>query len=408
MLKATTAPVAFALLVIALTTLPTKGGYAQGGALPKGDYKNKGAAKPASSAVKPTTKKKSAQTQACAPAVMFPGEEAGVFSPKGDDLFLLAKNEKKNSKPGLARYTVYRLDLTLRKAEAVYGLEQKGNVGLMLLGGDPVTAISTVSFVGPCASSLEGAAGAVSVSIQKKSDKAVQVAGDFFYFDSISGRAIADMKKNAVLELDGQQFQTRTGARYEKGNRPIYLDSLKKNLIVWHEDKKQRGLVAYFGDGAQVGTRLSIPQWDTLLRDRGFFAAATVKAQSNTVVIHEIPEWSGVASKSDHALKLPKEISAGGALFVPRFSSKLVAVLQKSWAGRTGQNDVHLFNYKTGKQIGRISPPTGIIPGFVGFTPDDKWLVVELRSAEQRHTTGLRIMAVSTGLSEAVKLDPPK
>jgi hypothetical protein len=400
-----------AALLIGLMAGQTFPVFGQGGALPKGNYKgkdNKEAAKPAKAAGKSPKAGKTAPTQPCSREVLFPGEESGVFERDGSHLFLLARNEKQAAKPGLVRYTVYKFDVAARKAEAVYGLEQKGLVALMLLGGDPVTAVSTVSFVGPCAAALEGQAGAVSVAVAKKSDKAVQVAGDFYYFDSISGRAIADMKKNAVLEVDGQQFQTRSGARYEKGNRPIYLDSLKKNLIAWHEDSKQRGLVAYFGENGQVGTRLAIPEWDTLLRDGGYFAAATVQGKANSVVIHEIPDWTGVSVKKDHILKLPKDMPASTSLLVPRFAGSLVAVMQRSWAGRARNNDVYLFNYQTGKQLGRLNPPASTVPGFIGFTKDGKWLLIETRDQAGKFTTGLRMMATDTGLVEMAKLDPPK
>lgn len=377
---------------------------AQGGALPKGSYSPKN--KTDSAAAKPQVSITRTPTH-CSDRFFPEGEEAGVISKDGNLLYLLAKvASSKSSKPGLQQYKVYRVDIAAQTSAAIYALEQKGVVALTTLG-DPVQAVSTISFVGPCASMLEGNAASVMLAIAKKTDKAVQVTGDFFFLDSSGGRAIADMKKHAVLEFDSQQFQTRNGARFQKGDRPLYFDQSNKTLITWQENKKQRGLGAYFGDKNVPSARLAVPQWDIVLRQGKYFAAATF-GKTGSAVIHEIPEWTGVTAKKDFAIKLPKELSAANVYLAPHFAKRLVAAFGPTVASRANVNSVWLYSYESNKQIGKVTAPVGTVPGFVGFAGDGKWLVVELREQASGHSRGLRIMRTDSGLIDSIALDQPK
>lgn len=383
------------LLLLAAGSHPL---FAQGGALPKGNYKApKKSVKPATAVKTPET-----TTENCSGRVFEVGEGAGSFAKDGQLLYLLARNKIGGKLP---RYTIFRIDPELKKAEPIYALEQKGEVALMPLN-NPVKAVSTVSFLGPCAAQFEGAAGSVTVSLEKgKSDKAVQLSGDFALMDTPAGRGIADLKKSAVLEMDGLTFQTKLSARFEKGDRPLFHDSVKRFLVAWHQGDGQRGLVTYYNDSAKPGARLAIAEGDRLIRNGDKFGAYSVLAKSNSVVIHEIPDWSGVKTKKDFTVKVDRDMPVGRATVALNFSARVAAFFIQSWPGRAARNKVYLYSYETGKFIGKIVPADGEVPGYVSFTRDGSWLLVETKNYAGKYSTNVKIMNIATGLIDSVKLN---
>ncbi len=386
----------------AILSLPAFQAAGQGGgALPKGNSKGGGVKPP----TKPVGKSPAKQAAAkCSDSVYLVGEGVGSFSKEGNLLYLLARNKDAGK---LQRYTIFKIDAEAGKADPIYSLEQKGEVALMTLN-NPVQAVSTVSFLGPCASSYEGAAGSVTISLANKVDKAVQLSGNFALIETLTGRVFSDMKKNAVLEMDAVSFQTRSSAKHRPGERPLFFDPLKRLLVTWHHDKKQRGLVAYFSDQLIPDAALSIPEWDRLLRDKDLFGAYSVQEKANVVVIHEIPEWSGVTEKKDHTLKVLPEVPVMNSSLIADFKFKFVGFVAPTWKERTKRNKVYLYNYSTGALLGKISPAAGDIPGYVAISPNGRLLIVETRDEASRNTTGLKAMRTDTGFISTIKLVFPK
>ncbi len=384
--------------VISFSPLTVQG--QAGGALPKGGYKS-GAKPPKKPAAKTPQKLTAAK---CSDSIYAVGEGVGSFSKDGSSLYLLARNKAAGKLP---RYTIFKIDPDAGKADPVYSLEQKGEVALMTLN-DPVQAVSTVSFLGPCASAYEGTAGSVTISLANKGDKAVQLSGDFALIETQTGRVFSDMKKNAVLEMDAVSFQTRSSARHPPGERPLFFDPLKRLLVTWHHDKKQRGLVAYFSDQLKPGAALSVPEWDKVLRNKDLFGAYSVQEKQNSVVIHEIPEWSGVTEKKDHTLKVLPDVPVTSSSLIVNFQTKMVGFVAASWKDRVKRNNVVLYNYSNGNLLGKISPATGDIPGYVAISPNGRWLIVETRDALAKNTTGLKALRADTGFVSKIKLAFPK
>jgi len=372
-----------------------------GGSLPKGDYKA-GGVKPPSKPVEKSSPKQRAIK--CSESIYHVGEGVGSFSKDGGLLYLLARNKSEGKLP---RYTIFKIDPVGGKAEPIYSLEQKGEVALMILN-DPIQAVSTVSFIGPCAGSYEGPAASVTVSLIKRTEKAIRFSGDFALIETHSGRVLSDLKKNAVLEMDAVSFQTKTSARYRSGERPLFFDPLKRLLIAWRHDKKQRGLVAYYSDQMTPGSALAIPERDKVLRDRDRFGAYSVQKKSNIVVIHEVPDWSGVTEKKDYTLRVTPEMPVSGSSLIVSFQAKLVGFLGASWKDRIRRNEVVLYNYSTGALIGKVSPENGDIPGYSAISPNGRWLIVETRDASAKHTTSLRAMRTDTGFVSSINLAFPK
>ena len=388
----------FAAAMFSLSPLQAAG--QAGGALPKGGYKA-GVKPPTKPAAKTPPKDSSAK---CSDSIYLVGEGVGSFSKDGKLLYLLARNKDAGKLP---RYTIFKIDPDAGKADPIYSLEQKGEVALMTLN-NPVQAVSTVSFLGPCASSYEGSAGSVTVSLANKVDKAVQLSGDFALIETLTGRVFSDMKKNAVLEMDAVSFQTRSSARHPPGERPLFFDPLKRLLVTWHHDKKQRGLVAYFSDQLKPGAALSVPEWDKVLRNKDLFGAYSVQEKQNAVVIHEIPEWSGVTEKKDHTLKVLPEMPVTSSSLVVNFQEKMVGFLASSWKERAKRNKVLLYNYSTGTLLGKITPAASDVPGYVAISPNGRWLIVETKDASAKNTTGLKALRADTGFVSTIKLVFPK
>ena len=390
------------LLILAATilSLPPQAQGQAGGALPKGGYKS-GVKPPAKSVAKTAAKQTSAK---CSDSIYAVGEGVGSFSKEGNLLYLLARNKDAGKLP---RYTIFKIDPDAGKADPIYSLEQKGEVALMTLN-NPVQAVSTVSFLGPCASSYEGTAGSVTISLANKVDKAVQLSGDFALIETLTGRVFSDMKKNAVLEMDAVSFQTRSSARHPPGERPLFFDPLKRLLVTWHHDKKQRGLVAYFSDQLKPGAALAIPEWDKVLRNKDLFGAYSVQEKQNAVVIHEIPEWSGVTEKKDHTLKVVQEVPVTSSSLIVNFQTKMVGFVAASWKDRAKRNKVALYNYSNGKLLGKITPTASDVPGYVAISPNGRWLIVETKDALAKNTTGVKLLRADTGFVSSIKLVFPK
>jgi hypothetical protein len=389
------------VMALGLAQAPSHAIAQAGGTLPKGGYKPGGAKPPSKKSGKAQTKQQSVK---CSDSIYLVGEGVGSFSKDGNLLYLLARNKDSGKLP---RYTIFKIDPDAGKADPIYSLEQKGEVALMTLN-NPVQAVSTVSFLGPCANSYEGTAGSVTISLANKVEKAVQLSGDFALIETHTGRVFSDMKKNAVLEMDAVSFQTKSSSKYRAGERPLFFDPMKRLLVTWHNDKKQRGLVAYFSDQLTPSAALSVPEWDKVLRDRDLFGAYTIQEKANAVVIHEIPEWSGVTAKKDYTLKVLPEIPVRNSSIFVDFQSKFAGFVAATWKDRTKKNKVFLYNYSNGELVGKISPATGDMPGYTAISPNGKWLIVETKDISQKNTTGLKAMRTDTGFVSTIKLGFPK
>lgn len=389
----------FNVAIIFMLALAGNSLYAEGGALPKGVYKAPVKTKKSEPKVKKPTEP---TLDNCSGRIFEAGEGAGSFAKDGKLFYLLARNRNSGK---LQKYTVFKIDPELKKAEPIYTLEQKGEVALMPLN-DPVKAVTTVSFIGLCAPFYEGAAGSVTVSLEKekKTDKAVRQSGDYVLADTPSGRVLADTKKNAILETDGMTFQTKLSARFEKGDRPLYFDSSKRFLVAWHQDTEQQGLVTYYNESSKPGARLAIAEGDRLLRNADRFGAYTVLGKSNSIVIHEVPDWSGVKEKKDFTVKVDPDMPVGKAAVVVNFSARVVALFSQTWTSRSAKNKVYLYSYDTGKFIGKISPAVGDVPGYVSFTRNGQMLLVETKNYTGKNSTNIKMMHVDTGLIDTLKL----
>lgn len=387
-------------------------GFAQGGALPKGDTAETGKATgPEESGAK--------KRRNCYLDLTEPPGGNGHFSPDGKFLYLLAQTGADEEKPAKGkkkkkakqtnpkvRYTLFKISPKTRKSEALVSLEHHGSASLLTYG-EPVQAVSAVAFVGPGAGCFEGPAGIVSVSFTKKDEKAVQDSGIFELVDTPGGLRLVDSKKDQILAMDPGSFQTKFDRKLPPGDRPLHYDPETKGLVVWHDAGDHRGLIRYQSEDDKDPKRLAFKKGDRVLSQGNRFAVAQLDVNTNSIRIQEVADWTGKKKPIAHVLKVPAAYTVSSAGMTVNFDKKLALVYGANFLAKQKWQRVFVFDYSTGDLLGAV-PVTGTqYLNFAGIDPTGAYVVVEVRDMASRLTVGGKVFNVAKKAFDDLELVAP-
>lgn len=384
-------------------------GAESGRALPKGnsDVLEKGVEGPDQKASEGA---KAERGLACSVDAAIPPGGNGLFSKDGAYLYLLSpgdtsKTANAASDSAKAKLTLFKINLKEHRAEPLLSLEQGGDPSL-ITHGDPPDGVSAVAFSSKTSACNEGQALVISVTFAKNNglqSKAVQKSGTYQLVETSLGRSLVDLKKGAILETDGKTFQNKVARKLPKNSRPLYFDADKRSIIAWQKASSGKGLVELTLEG--VGKRLALKDGDRLLQDGGRFGAAHATLKTNAFEIQEIQGWSGGSQAARFKVILPKNFSVATVASRIHFAKKLVAFFAGPGAQvQGGPEKVLFYEYMSGKDLGQISLAQKQAVNFVGFDPTGTYAVVESVGKLTRRGAQIKILELSTGIVNEVKM----
>jgi hypothetical protein len=379
---------------------------AQGGALPLGDPAAVDAGK-VQGPPKTVEKRRNCYVDMASP----PGGN-GIFTPDGTTLYFLAnggpsaKPAKKSGESLKSKYTLYRVNLSTRKAEPILALDHRGDPSLVLYG-NPLEGMSVLSFVGNGASCYEGAGSVISISLTKKGAKAVQGTGSFVMARAPLGFVLVDMKKLQVLQMDTQTFQTKSVRRVNPSERPLFYEPKTRRLIAFHSDLKVRGLVDYAGEDERRARRLAIKAGDRVLQNGDRFAAARLDTKANAIEINELPEWTGLEKPGTYRISLPPNYPVAASGLAVNFAKRAALVFGGSYLAKQQWGRLFVYDYTRPEPVA-VLPTTGKQSvNFAAIDPTGALAVIELRDQDTRATFGLKVFNFATQKFDNVKLPSP-
>jgi hypothetical protein len=404
------------------------------GALPKGNLEQGGTKEPPKAEGEPT--KSCWQDYAT-----VPGGNA-LWTLEGD-LFLLAQDVAKAGKKSggkgaggvnaLVRHTLFLVHPKARTTEPVLSLDLKpsGGSGVpsLVMHGTPISGVSAVVFSGAGNPCFEGPATVVSIALPKgvgsgegatptpapgaattQGPQAVNGKGDYQLVEVPGQRWLVDRPKKNVVQLDPVTFQSKFFRRLPGADRPLWLETRAgsgRRLVTWHDDGKQRGLVAHASEEDKAPKRLAFAKGDRVTQDFDRFAAVRSDTAKNTLTIRELPEWSKVEKPGVYTLKIPPVTPVATSSLSLRLAARLALVQGTTILARQQWQRAYLFDYAKGKLITELTVAPTQYVHFGSLDPAGGYAVFEIRDRVTRRSLELRVFSLKKGVFTTVPLQAP-
>lgn len=376
------------------------------GALPKGNAASLDKGKVAG----PATAKPRVTT--CYDHLVRPPGGSALFV--GDEFFLLAQTsdigKAGDQKKPTVRHTLYRFSLAtalkLPEAEAMLSLEHRSSVALAA-NSEPVSAVSAVAFLGTTSACFEGPAAVVSVALAKKGEQAVRTTGQHYFVESPKGRMFVDVKKQAVLEMDPQSFQTKTTRRLASHERGLFFDPGSRALTTWHDDGKQRGLVFYKGEDDKDPRRVAVVAGDRVVQKAGAFAVMRAVPAAGSLQLQELMPWSGVKKAGTYKMTLPKGYGVSRVGMDVSFEKRLAVVHAVGFPAQRQWQRAFVIDYASGETIGVVQATGTDFVYYAGIDPKGRYVLAEIRDEKSRRTVGLKLFDVASRKTLDIALPSP-
>lgn len=369
-------------------------------------------------------KKKKRKRRNCFLDLAEPPGTNAHFSPDGKSAWLLVAAEgkvkpakdKKSKKKGKdkdkgdadkIRYVLYKISPKTKKGDPVLSLEHRPNATI-IAHGDPVEAVSLVAFSGKAAGCFEGPASLVSIAIGDKDGDAVQGKGRYQLVFQPDGMTVADMKKNQILQMDAESFQTKNARKLPANERPLFFAPESKKLVSWYDDGDKRGLIAHAGSSDDDAKRLEVKKGDRVLQNGALFGVAHMDPVANTIEILEMKDWSGVDKPGKFKLTVPPAYGVTSAGVHINFKKRLALVQGANFLAKTRWQRLFIYDYTSAEPLTVVPVTAKQYINFAAIDPTGTWALIEMRDGETRKTENVRLYDFATNSFADVQLQAPK
>jgi hypothetical protein len=271
-------------------------------------------------------------------------------------IYFLAQTSslKKTKNWRLYQHKLFSIDTRFLKGDAVLSLKQ-GSRPYLLGMGNPLTAISTLSFMGRGKGCARGRAGLISIALRGSKTRALKAKPEVQILQGGEGFFLFSKAKRGIIKQDSFTFQTRVIKTIPEGEIPLFYDP-KTDSHVTFQEEKPRGLKRYFGLKTTPSKKWAIKPEEMIVQERDLFASVTFDLDRSQVTLFEIPHWSGVTQLATYKLDLPKELIGKSLGIDVLFDRKWLLLYGQSYFDRKEIGKIYLVAYDTGKVLKTISP----------------------------------------------------
>ena len=305
------------------------------------------------------------------------------------------------------RYVLYKINLGSKKGEPVLSLEHGPNATLVAYG-DPPAAVSLIAFVGKTAACFEGPSVAVSLNLAGKDGDAVEIKGKFQLAYTPDGMTLVDMRKEQILQIDPQSFQTKNALKVPAFERPLFFNPQSKSLVSWYDDGGKRGLVARLSNDETEAKRLKFKRDDRMLQSGDAFAVAHLEHLPNTIEIRELKDWTRTGKPGQYTIKVPPAYSVKSAGIHVNFKKRLALVQGANYLAKTRWQRLFIYNYTMHEHLTVVPVTNTQYIHYAGINPTGRYAVVEMRDVKSRQTENVRVYDFATNNFADITFLPTK
>ena len=280
-----------------------------------------------------------------------------------------------------ARKKIVRFDSKTGNFDAILSSVQKTNATLIQHPG----GVSSLNFVGPHAECGAGKARVISISLLErgKKSKAVHHSGRYRMLQSPSGWILADMTRNAIIDLDGAFFQKRTVKKLLADGFPLYYSPVEQLLVHFVEKNGKKGVMYERGTVAKSQKRLLIPEGENLIVSPTGIGVASL-GQDHIITLQSLKDLNATKDVEEYRIQLPSAVKLQQLRFDADFSAKRVVAFGKDVSERRSLRKAWVYDcaQSTATVPVVMEPPEPMYVHGALLRPDGQGVVFDVRNSQ--------------------------